>query len=211
MNDLYKLLSISSSSLSNHKPEISEKMRELAGSLADDLVIMLCQRNGFYAFERSLHVFPTHSSYNEIGLDDWNDDSLWRSRYNHLSYQCLFFGQDIFGHQFCIKQDRIFIFDPETGSLEHISDDFEGWARVIVSNYNSITGYSIAHEWQKENGPIPSKKRLIPKIPFVFGGEFSIENLYLGDAVEGMRSRANIAKQIIDLPDGTQVKFHVTE
>lgn len=43
--------------------------------------------------------------------------------------------------------------------------------------------------------------------PFVMGGDFSLDNLYVADAVEGMRLRADIADKIKNLPDGTQVKF----
>jgi hypothetical protein len=53
--------------------------------------------------------------------------------------------------------------------------------------------------------------RLIPKQPFVLGGPFSIENLYLGDAAEGMRLRAEIARQLEHLPDGARVAFRASD
>ncbi|HKJ51573.1 MAG TPA: SMI1/KNR4 family protein, partial [Gammaproteobacteria bacterium] len=69
----------------------------------------------------------------------------------------------------------------------------------------------LAHQWQVIHGQLPARKRLVPKIPFVAGGEFSIENLFLIDAVEGMKYRADIAIQIKDLPDGTQVKLNIVD
>lgn len=211
MTSLDKLLSNASSSLSKHEPEISGKLSKLAGFLADDLLRMLCQCNGFYALESALHVFPTHSSQQEVGLDDWNENALWRNAYKGLTDGCLFFAEDVFGGQFCIKDNQVYTFDPETGALDYLADDMEGWAKAIIDNYEVLTGYPLAHQWQKQNGQIPAKKRLLPKMPFVAGGEFKLDNLYLADAVEGMRFRADIANQIKDLPDGVQIKFNVTD
>lgn len=164
MTGLNKLLSNASPSLSEYEPEISGELRSLAGSLANDLLRMLCRRNGFYAFESALHVFPAHSSQREIGLDNWNGNALWRGSYGELADGCLFFAEDIFGVQFCIKDNQVNTFDPETGALGYLSDGIEDWANAIISNYEVLTGYPLAHQWQKQNGQIPSKKRLLPKI-----------------------------------------------
>lgn len=211
MTSLDKLLSNASSALSEREPEMSPELRNLAGSLADGLLRMLCQRNGFYALESALHVFPTHLNQQEFGLDDWNERALWCGAYSELADGCLFFAEDVFGGQFCIKDNQVYTFDPETGALDYLADDMEGWAKAIIGDYEVLTGYPLAHQWQKQNGQIPAKKRLLPKLPFVAGGEFNLDNLYLTDAVEGMRFRANIANQIKDLPDGAQIKFNVTD
>lgn len=209
MASLDKLLSNASSSLSEHEPEMLGQSRRLAGTLADQLLGMLCQRNGFYALESALHVFPTHSSQNEIGIGDWNESALWRSGYKGLADGCLFFAEDIFGGQFCIKDSKVYTFDPETGSLEYLADDIESWAQILLSDYEVLTGYPLAHQWQKQNGQLAAGKRLLPKVPFVLGGEFVLDNLYLADAVEGMRFRADIASQIKELPDGAQIGLNI--
>jgi hypothetical protein len=65
------------------------------------------------------------------------------------------------------------------------------------------------HDWQVENGAIPQGKRLMPKIPFVLGGKYSLDNIYALDSVSAMKSRGNLALQLRDLPDGTKVEFRV--
>ena len=92
-----------------------------------------------------------------------------------------------------------------------MADDIDSWAKEVVSDYEELTGYSLAHQWQKQHGQLPTRKRLLPKLPFVAGGEFVLDNLYLADAVEGMKFRADIANQIKDLPDGAQIKFDVVD
>ena len=209
MTSLDRLLLISSLPLCEHTPEIFGQTRKLAGKLADELLGMLLKCNGFYAFESSLHVFPTHSDQLEIGISDWNDNALWCSAYKGLADECLFFAEDAFGGQFCIKDNSVFTFDPETGELEYLADDIEGWARILLSDYEILTGLVLAHQWQKNNGQVPVGKRLLPKVPFVLGGEYSLSNLYLSDSVRGMKIRAHIAHQIKNLPDGAQVKFEI--
>ncbi|MGY2442399.1 SMI1/KNR4 family protein [Pseudomonas sp. SDO52101_S400] len=208
MTNLEKLLLNASPSLSEREPEICEHSRKVAGVLADQLFGMLCRRNGFYALESALHVFPAQSNQHEIGMVDWNESVLWRSDYRGMADGCLFFAEDVFGGQCCIKDNKIYTFDPETGGVEFLADDIESWAQILLSDYEVLTGYPLAHQWQEQNGKLPAAKRLLPKVPFILGGEFVLENLYLADAVKGMKSRANIANQIKNLPDGAGISFN---
>src|SRR5580698_6157623 len=50
----------------------------------EELFHMLEQKNGFYAFEYALHVFPLTSDP-ETGLEGWNAESLWRNEYQDLA------------------------------------------------------------------------------------------------------------------------------
>ncbi len=209
MKILDRLLSHTSAPISDEEPNISEQLLNMAGHLANDLVRILSKRNGFYAFESALHVFPAKSNQTEIGLDEWNENTLWRDAYQGMANNCLFFAEDAFGGQFCIKNSKIYTFDPETGDLNYLADDIENWAKQIMNDYNVLTGYPLMHQWQTKNGVPPVKMRLIPKIPFVAGGEFLLGNLYLADAVQGMKYRADIANQIKYLPDGGQIKLEI--
>jgi len=86
-----------------------------------------------------------------------------------------------------------------------------GWADALLRSYRVLTGYALAHEWQRINGKIPSGVCLVPKRPFVLGGEFSLQNLHLIDATTAMWWRANIAVQIKDVPDGGQIRLKVVD
>ena len=49
----------------------------------------------------------------------------------------------------------------------------------------------------------------MPKMPFVTGGEYAIQNLAAIEASRGMRFRGDLAVQIRDLPDGAQIRYSV--
>lgn len=85
------------------------------------------------------------------------------------------------------------------------------WADHVLFDYEVLTGYPIAHDWQQRHGSLPAGARLVPKQPFVLGGQFSVENLSVVDAAEAMRFRAETAAQIQDLPEGATVKLETGE
>lgn len=206
-----KLLAISSPSLNANAPTSSAELLPFAGPLVDELAEVLRARNGFYAFESALHVYPARSGGGEMGLMEWNATDLWIKEFQGLADGSLYFAQDIFGDQFCIRVDGIYHFNPETAQLDKLAPDLDGWARIVLDDYNLLTGYPLGKEWQQMHGRLAPGSRLLPKMPFVFGGEFSVENLYPFDAVTGMRFRGSIAVQTKDVPDGRQIRLRVVD
>jgi hypothetical protein len=208
---LEELFSVASGALFHEPSDLSQECVRLAGPLGEELRSVLERKNGFYAFESSLHLFPAGNCGIEMDLDQWNSLELWRTAYGELAEGCLFFAEDIFGGQFCIYRGGICTFDPETGIKERVAASFEEWAGLILDDYPAITGHSLAHEWQARHGRLPSGKRLIPKQPFVLEGAYTLTNLYSVDAVRGMRLRGELALQLRDIPDGGRVQFDVVD
>ena len=162
MSKFEKLLSISSPSINGcpPKPGLHSEVNPLIAQLFD----LLAQRNGFYAFEGALHVFPSGPLALEVSLQEWNSDTLWRSCYGDMTEGCLFFAEDIFGCQFCINGREIFSFDPETGELTRLASSIDEWANMILANYSYMTGHPLAAEWQKKYGRLHVNMRLV-RIP----------------------------------------------
>ena len=210
-NSINKLLSISSKALIDSRVVSDHDVFSSRGRLGNELFELLAMRNGFYAFESALHVFPVGYSQGIMDLKTWNSESLWKNEYGHLARKHLFFAEDVFGNQFCIKDGVIFLFDAETGDIELCGGSIAEWAQMVLGDYEVLTGFPLAHEWQESYGPLPAGMRLVPIIPFVLGGDFAIDNLHLLDAIEGMRLRGDLAQQIYDLPDGTEIKFRITD
>lgn len=206
-----KLISIASKSLSSELPLLPEDLINKAGEAGKPLNAMLRLKNGFYAFESALHVLPSNCRKKCMDVEDWNAPDLWRFEYGDILGNHVCFAEDIFGEQFALSNGKVYRFDPETAGIEVMADSLEEWAEFILNNYETETGYPLAHEWQMLNGPLPIGQRLLPKVPFVLGGDYVVDNLYALDAVKGMKFRADIWRQIKDLPSGTQVKLKVIQ
>jgi len=168
----------------------------------------LYERNGFFAFESALEVFPIGRSEKSYPLGAWNDENTWLSYYQDLRPSGVCFAQSAFGDQFLFN-DGFHLFDPETGEVSHLAGSIELWAERMLDDYEALTGQPLGHEWQARKGRIPSRSRLVPITPFVLGGAFEPDNLVAMDAVAGMRLRANLALQIKNLPDGAKVIYEV--
>lgn len=211
MPRLEKLLSIAGEPLA--LPDtLDARSRGLAGTRADELESLLLRRNGFYAFESALHVFATGGTApgSEPSLQQWNDPQLWRFEFHGLEeVPVLFFAEDVFGVQFCLRQGQVHTFEPETGEFGYLADDLEGWAAAILADYKFLTGWPLANAWQAQHGSLAQGQRLLPLTGFAFGGAFMLENLRAGDAIEGMRYRGQIARQMAGVADGSVVKLTV--
>src|SRR5215472_11112341 len=93
-----QLLAIANRPLSSAKPSLPASMMAEAGALARELIHLLEERNGFYAFGSALHVFPAESADLSWGLVDWNIPSLWKHEYLSFVDPGLCFAEDIFGN-----------------------------------------------------------------------------------------------------------------
>lgn len=201
---LDRLLSVTGPPLGDPQPDV--------GGLPPELGAFLSRKNGFLAFESALHVLPsTPVPETVMSVQSWNREGLWRSSYAGMANGLYFFAEDIFGGQFAFSSNGVVSFDPETGDTEKLAPDLEGWADRLLDEYDILTGFPIAHQWQEIHGPLPLGHRLLPKRPFVLGGEFTVENLYVLDASQGMCFRGEIATQIRDLPDGATISLNIVD
>jgi hypothetical protein len=212
MNSTYqKLLKSASNPIGSTVPDTvtdrSENNQNEA--LFGELLTLLQQRNGFYAFESALLLRPLSCEGEPKGIRQWNRLDIWRVDYM-LEGSDLFFAEDLFGFQFCISTGRVKSFNPETGIFKEIASTLHEWIDWLFADYKMRTGWPLGHSWQLSHGPLQPGFRLVPKVPFVLGGKFSLKNLYECSELEAIRFRGNLAKQIRNCPDGTTVKISIT-
>lgn len=201
-----KLLEISSTPLCRSEPQRPEGY---GGARFEELLRLCERRNGFFAFESALHVFPIGEQCDTISFQEWNALATWKSSYGGLVDRLWFFAEDIFGDQFGVSDDSVIVFRSESGEIEQAASTLEEWACQLLIDADNLTGYQFAHRWQLENGPIASDKRLAGKLPFVLGGAYELSNVYAADRVRTMRLRGDIYRQTRELPDGARVNLRV--
>lgn len=190
----------------------SFRFRERFGnscSIIEQLAAILEQRNGFYAYGGSLLFRPFGQCDAPRDLVQWNSPDLWISSYSVAVGDSLFFAEDIFGCQFCVKEGVIALFDPETGSFEHVASDFHVLSEMLKNDPNGLTGFPFLREWSRAHGGLAVGERLLPKLPFVCGGEFEAGNLAAVADVKGMLFRADLCNQIKDVPEGGKIVFRI--
>jgi hypothetical protein len=171
---------------------------------------LLGLKNGFYGFTDALHVYPYSPSdrYNEQEVVTWNKVSLWKRAYGLAEVKPFAFAEDIFGYQFCFDVEGVTRFDPETGELEPMCTTLDGWARLMLTDPEAHLGYETAKEWFQTKGSIRRGERLLPIYPFITSeGSADLTNLYSVDALKGMLSRADFARQIKSLSDGQKIEI----
>jgi hypothetical protein len=179
------------------------------GSLGRELAAVLERKNGFYAYESALLVRPLERDHSPRGIMEWNSPQLWKDEYRENLRHVLFFAEDLFGCQFCIHGGFVYAFDPETAAFEPMGSSLDSWAGKLMGEAEVLTGFPLAHAWQKANGPLNSGFRLVPVLPFVCNGQFDFDNLRPIEEVEGMSFRALVSNGIAELPDGAAIKFVV--
>jgi hypothetical protein len=204
-----KLLEIASETIA---PLHTSGLRSVAAHLGrsgEALREILGRKNGFFCFESALRVFPYATVDESWGIEDWNDPSLWKGDYQGLAGNLFCFAEDLFGGQFFLTEDGVHTFDAETGDREAIASTLTEWAEKILIDYSVLTGHPLAHQWQKNNGVLRPRQRLMAKRPFVLGGKFEVTNLVALDGVRVMKNLGNLAHQIHTVPDGSPIQFDV--
>ena len=164
--------------------------------------------NGGFFFEGSLHLYgfcksPTYHNIKFV-------NSIISYEYGKFSEGLVFFGQEALGNQFAFTNKGIAIFNIETAGIEIIAKDFNSWLQILKNDLEYLTARNLLISW-KRNEEIRYDQRLCAKKPFIIGGEYSVENLYPQFFPTYLSSNANIAKQIHDLPDGTEINIKITE
>jgi hypothetical protein len=206
---LKKLISLGGNSLIEIPNSFDCKLLDVNKKIENELINIYKTKNGFFAFFNALHFFPINHNSQYIGFEQWNEYSTWRSAYGSLANDCKFFAEDLFGNQFCILNESICFFDAESGETDKIAGNFEEWAKIILEDIDFQTGAPLASQWTNIHGDIKPNERLSPIQPFIAGGDYSIENLYIENSVDSMLRKGEMAQVFSKLEDGEEFVFNI--
>lgn len=115
------------------------------------------------------------------------------------------FGMDAFADLFLLRSGGVVRMDTETGD---IGDEWAApaeWLRDVRADPDGTLGCHFLAQWELSNGKLRSGHRLTPRIPFVLGGCYRLDNIVSVSADEIMAFRSDLACQIRGLPHGTRV------
>ena len=123
------------------------------------------------------------------------------------------FGQDIFGNLFAFRNSgKVVFLNIETAEIEEIASDFKDWLEVFLCDVNYFTGVELIKDLNEvEAEELARGYRLCPKVPFVMGGSYQKENLYLKFSDKNINYNASIARQLVGLKDGQKVELKIID
>lgn len=178
------------------------------GRLGRELGDLLARRNGFYAYESALLIRPLTNAGPVLGIKAWNERDCWLAEYPPLPER-LYFAEDAFGNPFAIEGEEIVSFDAETAETESLATSLTGWLDVVHEEATFWTGWPLAHEWQEMHSAVPLGCRLVPRRPFVLGGEHVLGNLVVARDRDAMRARGKLATQLQGIEPGSPITYEL--
>lgn len=166
--------------------------------------------NGGFFYGQSLHIYGYSDLHDFHSIEVLN--SMLRNEYGNIIDDLVAFAQDLFGNQFCFDTSArgVVFFDSETGERDPIASGYAEWLNKLDDHLEYFTGVNVLNDWLSNN-KFEFGYRLCPKIPFIMGGEYKVNNLYGSKFPDFIKSYANIARQVYNLPDGTPVKLNMTK
>ena len=166
---------------------------------------LLRKRNGCFAFESALPIFPFGRARGVLDIETSNAGSTWRSEYGELFETGLVLAEDLFEFPWCIEGGMITLRDAETGRATAFAATLEEWAAKMLLEWRELTGQ-----------PLPTPGKSVAEHSRLASGSRrrsrSCQKARLSSAISTppiqsslMRFRGSIASQIRDLPDGKKV------
>lgn len=168
--------------------------------------------NGAYLFQRALHLFGACEGPAWHSLRAWNDPTTWRDRYGALAEGYVFFAEDAFGDQYAYSRREgepsaaVHRFESELARVSCVAPTFTAWIDALLAQPSSVLPIDLLAAQAAEGKRLSPGNQLYAWPP-LFSVE-AAEGVSVGhvDAVEAMRFRGDLARQLSGLPTGTQVR-----
>jgi SMI1/KNR4 family protein SUKH-1 len=173
-------------------------------------VQLLKRHDGLVAFDGALRVFGVTGQV-VPDIASWNTPDGWRAAYRELAERLLFFAEDVFGNQFAFAEGRIVRFLAETGEQEFMADSFEEWVRAIIADPDEELSLWLLRSWRTPGNTVQPGEHLCPKVPFVVGGAYEPENLYVLNRAASMDFKGDFASQTKNVPDGGKIRLKIVD
>ena len=178
---------------------------EILPELPQELVHLLSDKNGFILHEGALHVRGASLT------PEWHSlRSAWRGKnaffvlYDDVSSSDIPFAQDQVGDQFLLREGAVFRLVAETGEIEKIAESLQEFLSCSTDNIEKFLNVGLNHKL--EPGQL-----LHAFPPFVFLDSGAKASLKAMSASEVILVHADLARQIRNVPDGTEVELRVIE
>ncbi|MCW5547562.1 MAG: hypothetical protein KIT44_01215 [Opitutaceae bacterium] len=156
------------------------------------------------AFSGALHFYAPGAPAEYDNLESRN--ASLKTLYPESTGKWLLFAEEIFGNQFGCCGTEYGMFDLEDGTWSTIAKSFDAFLIAVLGKPNFYTGESLLREWTHTHAPLKMGQQLCPRLPFIAGGEYSLDNVYPLNWEKNIKLRHSVFEQIKNLPDGTKIE-----
>lgn len=178
---------------------------EILRGLPSDLTALLADVNGFILHSGALHVRGAslnpawHSLRNAC-----HGPEAFHHLYDDVRATDIPFGQDQFGNQFLVRQDRIYQLEAETGSVQPFCESLSQFMAKVEQDIEGFLKVGLGHE-------LEPGRLWFAFPPFVIDSGPKGPSLKACAVGEVIRFHADFARKIRNIPDGGQIEFQVTD
>ena len=173
---------------------------------------LLASRNGFIAFAGGLHVRGA------VIEPRWH--SIRAALEGPDAVHCLFdalkpadvpFAQNALGDQYILRDDCVCRLDAETGTIEPLQLDLEGFLGAATADPIGFLGLQPLLNFQKLGGTLEPGQLLSVYPPFLVRTDSDKRSYAAVPASQVIASLAEFVRETRSLPDGTKVTIRVTK
>jgi hypothetical protein len=178
---------------------------EILRELPADLVRVLSDTNGFILHEGAIHVRGACLTPEWHSLRTaWRGPKAFHTLYDDVRPSDVPFAQDQVGDQFLIREGVVLRLFAETGEIERLSDSLQDFFGKVSGDIEGFLNVGLSHTMQPG-------QLLHAYPPFCIRESGAGASLKALPASEVIHFHADFAKRIQHLPDGTQVRFKLTD
>jgi hypothetical protein len=178
--------------------------------LPNALASLLQQSNGFVQFHGGLHVRGACLAPAWHSLRDaWLGDDAFQRLYPDVSPNDIPFAEDCMGDQFLLREGMVWRLYGETGELEPLDVTVKEFLDNVQEDPGEHLGLHPLLQFQRDGGNLQPGQLLSAYPPFCSEQSEDGVSLRAIPNLERRRFLADLARQIRDMPDGTNVKFDI--
>jgi hypothetical protein len=189
-----------------HGPVIDD--HQILDQLPHDYRGILEQINGFTQFGGGLHIRGacTAPAWHSLAVV-WIGEYALSKLYPAINADDIPFGQDALGDQFILRAGSVHRLRSETGELDSLSCDFIAFLEAAQRDPISYLHLQPLVQFYQEEGQLQSGELISVYPPFCTKESASGISMRAISALERLAFLANFAKQIANVPNGSQIRI----
>src|SRR5690348_3725097 len=178
---------------------------EILRELPPELAGILTEINGFILHDGALHVRGASLAPEWHSLRaPWREPEPFSALYPTVQPADIPFAQDQVGDQFLLRHGHVLRLSAETGDVEPVANSVDDFLTRVSEDIEGFLNVGLCHTMKPG-------QLLLAYPPFLFRESGAATSLRSSPASEVIRFHGDLARQIRDLPDGSQVQVKLTE